>query len=97
VIVCEGTIPDLELWRLARWPDRLVHAWWRRLLRATWARGQRWDDVALERLAGRVVASLRYFRDRLARRMPWAVRVARCGSRRVALRSLAQAIRGVSC
>lgn len=87
---------DVELMRRALWPDLLAHAWAVRLLRASWRRGLALPRATLERAAARVVAALVYLRDRLARRLPWAVRLARCGAPRVALRSLSQAVRGVS-
>ena len=77
------------------WPDRLHRAWSVRLLRATWRRGIDCTRAELGRLAERVVAALRVFVDRLARRLPWAVR-SHGASKRLALRSLSQAVRGVS-
>ncbi len=87
---------DVELVERVRWPDRLHRAWTRRLIRRAWLRGLRVEDVALGRAAARVVAALRVLRDRLARRLAWDERLARCGELDVALRSLSQALRGVS-
>lgn len=86
----------ITLAELLRWPDRLHRAWTRRLIRRAWLRGLGLGDVELARAAGRVVAFLRCLGDRLARRLCWSERLGRCGSSRLALRSLSQAVRGVS-
>lgn len=86
----------VALVELTLWPDRLHRAWTRRLIRRAWLRGLGLADVELGRAAARVVAALRYFVDRLGRRLCWAERLGRCTSPRVALRSLSQAVRGVS-
>lgn len=87
----------IALTELVRWPDRLHRAWTRRLIRRAWLRGLGLGDVELGRVASRVVAFVRCLGDRLARRLCWAERLGRCGAPRVALRSLSQAVRGVSC
>lgn len=78
---------DAQAFRAVRLPDALHALWWRRLARRAWLRGVVLSRVERDHGACRVVC-LRWWRDALAARPSWVLRLRRCVEARVALRSL---------
>lgn len=94
-----GGIPcDVGCW--VAWEGaRLTRLWVWRLERALHRRALWLARPVVEGLARRIAAAVAVWRDRLASRLTWARRVARCAELGLdhghALRSLSMAVRGV--